>query len=322
MSLTLAVVSHSGLGRRWGAAHDSYDRTVAVADRTAPNAGLLSRAPSPALVLGGIASVQFGAALATKLFADVGTAGAVLLRLIAATIVLLAIWRPRLGGRTRRELLLAGGFGLVLGVMNLSFYAAIDRIPLGIAVTIEFIGPLVVAVIGSHRPLDLVWVGLAGAGIIALMHGGAHGLNTLGVAFALFAGCMWGTYILVNARVGRAFEGATGLALAMTVACVVVLPIGLAQGGAALLKPRSIALGGAIGILSSAIPYTFEMEALRRIATGVFGVLMSLEPGVAALAGFVLLGQSLSGREAVGIGLVVAASIGASRRARETAIDV
>ena len=295
---------------------------MALADTTAPNAGWLSRAPSPALVVGGIASVQFGAAIATKLFADVGPAGAVLLRLIAATIVLLAIWRPRLGGRTRRELLLAGGFGVLLGVMNLSFYAAIDRIPLGIAVTIEFVGPLAVAVIGSRRALDLVWIALAAAGIVALMHGDAHGLNTLGVAFALFAGCMWGTYIIVNARVGRAFEGATGLALAMTVASVVALPFGLAQGGAALLKPRSLALGGAVGILSSAIPYTFEMEALRRIATSIFGVLMSLEPAVAALAGFVVLGQSLSAREAVGIGLVVAASIGASRRARQTAIDV
>jgi inner membrane transporter RhtA len=295
---------------------------VALADTTAPNAGLLARAPSPALVLGGIASVQFGAAIATTLFANIGPAGAVLLRLVAATVVLLAIWRPRLRGRTRGELLLAGGFGLLLGVMNLSFYASIDRIPLGIAVTIEFVGPLAVALIGSRRAADLVWVALAAVGIIALMHGDAHGLNTLGVAFALFAGALWGTYIFVNARVGRAFEGATGLALAMTVACVVALPFGLAQGGGRLLQPRSLALGAAVGVLSSAIPYTFEMEALRRIATNVFGVLMSLEPGVAALAGFLVLGQALSAREAVGIALVVAASIGASRRARATAIDV
>jgi inner membrane transporter RhtA len=295
---------------------------VALADTPARSAGLLSRAPSPALVLGGIASVQLGAAIATKLFAHVGPAGAVLLRLIAATIVLLAIWRPRLRGRSQHELMLAAGFGVVLGVMNLCFYAAIDRIPLGIAVTIQFVGPLTIAVIGSRRAIDLAWVGLAAAGIVALMNGDPHGLNGVGVAFALLAGALWGTYILVNARVGRTFEGATGLALAMTVACVVALPLGIAQGGTALLKPRSLALGGAVGILSSAIPYTFEMEALRRIATSVFGVLMSLEPAVAALAGFVVLGQSLSGREAVGIGLVVAASIGASRRARETAIDV
>jgi inner membrane transporter RhtA len=180
----------------------------------------------------------------------------------------------------------------------------------------------VVAVAGSRRPVDLLWVALAAAGIVALMHGDAHRLNTLGVAFALFAGCLWGIYILVNARVGRAFEGGTGLALAMTVACIVAAPIGIAQGGAALVQPRSLALGAAVGILSSAIPYTFEMEALRRIATSVFGVLMSLEPAVAALAGFIILGQALSGREAVGIGLVVAASSGASRLTREPAIDV
>lgn len=300
----------------------SYDRRVALADTPAPDAGLLARTPSPALVLGGIASVQFGAAIATTLFAHIGPAGAVLLRLVAATVVLLAIWRPRLRGRTRRELLLAGGFGLLLGVMNLSFYASIDRIPLGIAVTIEFVGPLAVAVIGSRRALDVAWVALAAVGILALMRGDAASLNMLGVAFALFAGVLWGTYILVNARVGRAFEGATGLALALTVACVVVLPVGLAQGGAKLLQPRSLALGAAVGVLSSAIPYTFEMEALRRIATSVFGVLMSLEPAVAALAGFVVLGQALSAREAVGVALVMAASIGASRRARAMAIDV
>jgi inner membrane transporter RhtA len=273
-------------------------------------------------VLGGITSVQFGSALATTLFDRTGPAGAVLLRLVAATVVLLVVWRPKLSGRTRRELLLAAAFGVVLAVMNLSFYSALDRIPLGITVTIEFIGPLTVAVAGSRRGRDLVWVALAALGIVALMHGDAHALNMLGVLFALLAGCMWGVYILLNARIGRSFEGSTGLALAMAVACAVSLPFGVAQGGTALLEPHSLALGAAVGVLCSAVPYSFEMEALRRIATNVFGVLMSLEPAVAALAGLVVLGQALSGRELAGVALVTAASIGASRKARAAAIDV
>jgi inner membrane transporter RhtA len=264
--------------------------------------------------------VQFGSALATTLFARIGPGGAVLLRLLTASVILMIIFRPRVRTRTRRELLLAALFGLVLAAMNLTFYHAIQRIPLGLAVTIEFIGPLAVAVAGSRQRVDLVWVGLAAAGILALTHGDAHGLDTLGVVLALLAGCMWGTYILVNARVGRAFESGTGLALAMCVATILALPAGVIEGGAHLIQPRSLVLGAAVGILSSAIPYSFEMEALRRMATSVFGVLMSLEPAMAALAGFLVLGQGLSGRELAGVALVVVASVGASRRAREAPI--
>ena len=283
---------------------------------------MLTRAPSGVLVVGAIASVQFGSALAAKLFAQVGPGGAVLLRLVMATAILLALWRPQVRGRSRREWLLAGAFGLSLAGMNLSFYQALDRIPLGIAVTFEFVGPLAVAVGGSRRRGDLVWVGLAAAGIVALTRGGTHGLNGLGVAFALIAGSLWGAYILLNARVGQAFEGGTGLALAMCVASLLALPVGVIQGGAHLLEPRSLVLGLTVGILSSAIPYSFELEALRRIAAPVFGVLMSLEPGMAGLAGFLVLGQGLSVRALIGIALVVAASIGASRRAREAPIAV
>jgi inner membrane transporter RhtA len=288
----------------------------------APHRDLLARAPSASLVLGAIASVQIGSAIAAKLFAQVGPGGAVLLRLVAATIVLLVLWRPRLRGRPRRELLLAALFGVVLAAMNLSFYEALHRIPLGIAVTIEFVGPLAVAVSGSRRPTDLVWVALAAVGILALTQGGAHGLNALGVGFALIAAGLWGSYILINARVGQAFERGTGLALAMLVASVVALPAGVIDGGTHLLEPRSLALGAAVGVLSSAIPYSFELEALRRIAASVFGVLMSLEPAMAALAGFLILGQALSARALLGMALVVAASIGASRRAREAPIAV
>jgi len=284
--------------------------------------GLVSRAPSSVLVVGAIASVQFGAAIAAKLFAEVGTAGAVLLRLVSATIVLLILWRPRVHGRNARELALAALFGVVLAGMNLSFYAALDRIPLGIAVTLEFIGPLTVAILGSRRPLDLLWVALAAGGIAALTHGSDHGLNPLGIAFALLAASFWAAYIFVNARVGRAYPGGTGLALAMCIASLLALPLGVAAGGTHLLEPRSLALGAAVGILSSAIPYSFEIEALRRIAPSVFGVLMSLEPAMAALAGFIVLGQGLSARALLGVALVVTASIGASRRARDAPVAV
>jgi inner membrane transporter RhtA len=217
---------------------------------------------------------------------------------------------------------LAAAFGLVLAGMNLSFYHAIHRIPLGIAVTIEFVGPLTVALAGSRRPIDLVWVVLAALGILALARGETHGLDLLGALLALFAGGLWGLYILLNARIGRAFERGTGLSLAMCVAALVALPAGIVEGGGHLLEPRSLALGAAVGILSSAIPYSFENEALRRIAPAVFGVLMSLEPGMAALAGLIVLGQGLSTRAVAGIGLVVCASIGASRRSREVPVDV
>jgi inner membrane transporter RhtA len=295
---------------------------VAQLDLAAREPGLLGRAPSGGLVVGAIVSVQFGSALATTLFTRVGPGGAVLLRLTSACLVLLAVSRPRLRGRSRRELLLAGVFGLVLALMNFTFYSAIKRIPLGVAVTIEFVGPLAVALGGSRRPKDLLWVALAVVGILALTRGAAHGLNGLGVALALIAGCLWGGYILLSARLGRAFEGGSGLALSMCVAVIVALPAGVAQGGTHLLEPRSLLLGAAVGMLSSMIPYSFELEALRRIAVSVFGVLMSLEPGIAALAGFLVLGQSLSVRSLVGIALVIAASIGASRRMHEPPLAV
>jgi len=273
----------------------------------------LARAPSGGLVLGAIASVQFGASLAATLFQRLGPGGTAFLRLASAAVVLLAVWRPRIRGRGRDELLLAAVFGLVLASMNLSFYEAMARIPLGIAVAVEFVGPLAVAVGGSRRALDLLWVALAVLGILALTHSGVHALNETGVLLALLAGCLWGGYILLNARLGQAFEGSTGLTLALCVAAVAMLPVGIASGGSHLLEPGSLLLGAAVGVLSSAIPYSFEVEALRRIAPAVFGVLMSLEPAVAVLAGFLVLGQTLGVRALAGIALVMVASVGASR---------
>lgn len=287
-----------------------------------PSGGLLARAPSAGLVVGAIASVQFGSAIAATLFSRIGPGGAVLMRLAFGALIVGAFWRPRLRGRSRRDLLLGTLFGLVLAGMNFSFYSAIHRIPLGIGVTLEFVGPLAVAIFGSRRWIDVLWVALAVVGILSLSRGQPHGLDALGAGLALLAGALWGVYILVNARVGRVFERGTGLALALCVSFVVLLPVGLVQGGGHLFSLRSLVLGAAVGLLSSAIPYSFELEALRRIAPPLFGVLMSLEPAMGALAGLIMLGQGLSARAVAGIGLVVCASVGASRTRREAPIAV
>jgi inner membrane transporter RhtA len=249
--------------------------------------------------------VQSGAAAATTLFERVGPAGAVLLRTGFAAMALVALWRPAFTGHTRREMRLVAGLGLVLAAMNLTFYLALDRIPLGIAVTFEFIGPLGVALVGSRRPADLVWVAFAAGGIALLSPGIGGSLDTLGVAFALVAGGFWAAYIVLTAKIGRAFERGDGLALAMVISAVVLVPSGI--------------VGLAVGLLSSAIPYSLELEALRRLPESTFGVLMSLEPAVAALVGFAFLDQTLPARELVAIALVVIASAGALGTARAPA---
>jgi inner membrane transporter RhtA len=273
------------------------------------------RIPPTLLVLGAVASVQFGAALAKSLFDEIGPGGTVFLRVLFAALVLAVIWRPGLAGRSGADWRLILGFGFALVAMNLSFYIALDRIPLGIAVTFEFVGPLGVAVAGSRRPLDLLWVALAAAGILLLSDFGGADLDSLGVGLALLAGAFWAAYILLSVRVGRAFQGGDGLALAMLAGGAMLAPVGVGDAGGDLLAPGVLLLGLAVAILSSAVPYTLEMEALRRMPAGVFGVLMSLEPAMAALAGFVVLGEGLASRELVAIALVVAASAGAARNA-------
>ena len=268
--------------------------------------------PPTLLVLASIASVQFGAAFAKTLFDELGAGGTVFLRTLVAAIVLALIWRPRIAGHDRRDLGLALVFGLVLAAMNFAFYSSLERIPLGIAVTFEFVGPLGVAVFGSRRPLDLLWVGLAATGILLLADFGGGDLDRLGVALALLAGVLWAAYILLSARVGRAFPDGAGLALAMLVATVPLAPVGIADAGGEFLVPGILLAGIAVGLLGSAIPYALELEALRTLPVGVFGVLMSLEPAVAALAGFVVLGEGLVTRELVAIALVVTASAGAA----------
>lgn len=234
------------------------------------------------------------------------------LRIAFAALVLMAIWRPplRISGAARRDVLL---LGFALAAMNLSFYVALDRIPLGIAVTLEFVGPLGVAIAGSRRRRDLVWVGLAAAGLLLLAPGPGSDLDAVGCAMALVAGAFWGAYILLTARVGQALRGGQGLAVAMVVAALLTVPVGIADGAGDLLGPEVLAVGLAVAIASSALPYSLEMEALRRLPASTFGVLMSLEPAVAATVGFVGLSQDLEARELVAIGLVLAASVGALR---------
>jgi inner membrane transporter RhtA len=266
------------------------------------------RAAAVGMVLAAAGSLQVGAAFAVTLFDELGPAGAAFLRLAFAAVVLWAIWRPRLTG----DLRLAGAFGVALGLMNWSIYEAMDRIPLGVAVTIEFAGPLLVAVIGSHRPLDGVWIALAAAGIVLLADPSGGSTDALGVAFALAAAACWMAYIYLSKRTGAAFPGGSGLAIAMAVGALVVLPAGVIQAEGALTEPDLLGAALVVALASSVLPYSLELEALRRLPEAVFGVLMSLEPAVAALAGFVVLDQGLGARELLAIAMVVVASAGAA----------
>jgi inner membrane transporter RhtA len=279
-------------------------------------AGDSRTAPAVGLVLLGIASVQWGAAIAISLFDRVGFAGAVLLRNALAVPVLWLLWRPSLADRTRNDLWLAVAFGVALGVMNLSIYAALDRIPLGVAVTVEFLGPLGVAVFTGRGPLSLLWAAMAALGVVALAGPFGGEADLLGIAFAAIAGLCWASYILLGARIGRVFPGATGLTLGIVIATLIQLPAGIVVGGAELVAPGVLAAAFAVAMLSTVIPYAAEIEALRWIQPSPFGVLMSLEPAVAAAVGFIALDQGLDAGELVGMALVIAASIGAVRTAR------
>lgn len=265
------------------------------------------------LVLAGGISVQFGGALAVTLMPRAGALGVVTLRLVAAAVVLLVVCRPRLRGHSRTDWGTVIVFGLTMAGMNGLFYQAVARIPLGLAVTLEVLGPLALSVFASRRAVNAVWAGLALAGVFLLGGGGFSGLDPLGVGFALSAGVMWAAYIIFSARTGRRFPQADGLALAMGVAALVFLPLGVVEAGSRLLDPTTIALGSAVALLSSVLPYTLELLALRRLPAPTFAILMSLEPAVAATAGFFILHQTLSVTQAAAIALVIAASIGAVR---------
>ncbi|WP_171904264.1 EamA family transporter [Streptomyces abyssalis] len=268
-----------------------------------------------AMVIGSAMSLQFGSAVAATLFPRAGALGVVALRLVFSALLMLAVCRPRLRGHSRTDWAAVAGLGVALGTMNTLFYQAIDRIPLGAAVTLELLGPLVLSVVGSRRLLSLLWAGLALAGVYLLggTGSGFGGMNLAGAAFALAAGAMWVAYILFNSRTGARFPKADGLALAMVPAALLSAPLGVASSGRALLDPVTLGLGAAVAVLSSGVPYTLELFALRRLPAATFALLMSLMPVAAASAGFLVLGQRLQTPELVAIALVVVASMGAVR---------
>ncbi len=305
--------------------------------------------PPSALVFTGIVSVQIGAGLAARMFGQVTPAVMTGLRLWSSAVLVAAFGgrglarslRDVVRERAWRDAAVAVAFGVTLGIMNFSIYQSFARIPLGIAVTIEFLGPLAVAVAASRRLIDLVWVSLAGAGVALLSNGWAslaHGARTaghgaaghaaaghaaagtavLGVGFALVAATCWAAYILLSAATGRRFRGSSGLVMAMVIAALVVTPVAAVQESdrhGSVLRLSVLATGVAVGLLSSVIPYRLELEALRRVPARIFGIWMSLEPAVAALVGLVLLGEALAAREWAAIGCVMVACGGAARGA-------
>ncbi|MBN9184712.1 MAG: EamA family transporter [Microbacterium sp.] len=262
-----------------------------------------------------MACQEVGASVAVVLFPQTGPLGMVMLRLVFSAIVLLVIARPSLRGHGRANWLAVLGFGATLALMNGLFYLALSRLPLGVTVTIEVLGPLVLSILASRRASAWLWALLAFAGVLALGGGGWDRLDPLGVLFALGAAATWALYILSSARVGRAFPRLDGLALAMAAGAVLSLPVGIAAGGAALFRPEVLGLGAAVAVLSSTIPYALELIALRRLAASAFAILMSLSPATASIAGLLILHQRLSWLEVVGIVLVILASIGAVRAA-------
>jgi inner membrane transporter RhtA len=277
-----------------------------------------------ALVLTGAVSVQAGAGIAARLFGQVPPAAVTTLRLWAAALIMLAVGgrgaaRAAAGlarRRAWRDAAATSAFGVALAFMNFAIYQAFARIPLGIAVTIEFLGPLAVAVAGAGRArrlASLVWVALAAAGVLLLAKGSSGQLNLAGVAFALLAAAGWAGYILLSRATGQRLAGPSGLVIAMCVAAVLVTAPGVVAGAPEMFRPEVLATGVAIGLLSSVIPYWLEFEALRRVPARVFGVWMSMQPAVAALIGLTMLGQRLSLAEWAGICCVAVASGGAAR---------
>lgn len=280
------------------------------------------RVPAPVLVLVSIASVQIGSAVARTAFDVTGANGITLLRLGISGLLLTLLVRPRVRRWSRQQLGAAALLGLTMGLMNITFYLSIRTVPLGVAVTVEFIGPLLVALVQTRRARDVLWVVLAGTGVALLGFEGGDDVPLGGLALALLAGLFWGGYILASARVGRLVPGVSGLAVALLVAAALALPFGASGAGRAFTDVEVLAAGIAVALLSSIIPYGLELSALRRIPTRVFGILMSLEPAAAALAGLVVLGQLLGPRELTALVLVSLASLGVTlgRRSERRAV--
>ncbi|MDC0713986.1 DMT family transporter [Stigmatella sp. ncwal1] len=273
--------------------------------------------PIPAVLLA-VVSVQGGAAFAKELFPRLGQAGTAGMRIGLSALLLFAVFRPPLARFTRVQWRAVIPYGVVLGAMNLSFYLALGRIPLGLAVTLEFVGPLALAVSGSRRASDFLWVVLAAAGIVLITpwRGGVGAIDPLGVLMALFAGACWAAYIVLGGRVSKVLPGGQSVATGMLFASLAVLPFSFAEGLAERLTPSLLAAALAVALLSGAVPFTLEMMALRVLSSRTFGILMSLEPAVAALSGLVFLHEQLTGMQWLALGFVSAASAGAALTAR------
>ena len=276
------------------------------------------------LVVAAVGSVQVGGAIAATLIPDVGVLGSVALRMWFAAGLLLLIARPRLGGRAREDWAVAVAFGVALLAMNSAFYGSLARLPIGVAVTVEFSGPLLLAALTSRRGRDLAAVGLALVGVVLIcevLTVTPADLDLAGIALAAAAGACWAAYILLSGRAGARFAGLDGIAISMAVAAVLAVPLGLTAPAASMLRPEVLALGLGVAVLSSALPYSLELVALRSLAPGVFGVLLSLEPAAAALAGLVVLGQRLHADQLVGMAAVVAAGVLVLGRGRSAVVD-
>lgn len=270
-------------------------------------------------VLGSILSVQAGASFSKHLFPLIGAEGTTALRQLYSTLLLLLVFQPWRGGPARKDWGIVLLYGGLLGVMNLTFYMAIERLPLGIGVALEFLGPLTVAILSSRRFSDFIWVGCAVAGLALLLpwKGGAGHLDLIGVIWALVAALCWGLYIIVGQKVSDRVHGGKAVALGMAFSLLLTLPVGMAHAGAGLWTPAVLPWGIAVAVLSSAIPYSLEMMALKHIPAKTFSLMMSLEPAAGAVLGFAIIGERLSLAQCAAIGLVVVASAGSSLSARK-----
>lgn len=310
----MMAASIRGVVLRGGEACVTLRRVDVAPSPAPPPAPLTGRPAGVALATTAMVTIQLGAALSEPFFDRIGPAGLVALRLTFAALLLWPVARPRLRGRTRTDLLGAVALGAVSGLLTLAFFESIARIPLGVAVTIEFLGPLGVALAGSRRARDVAWVLLAGSGVALLTLGDGAGepLDALGVGFACVSGTCWGAYIVLTKRVGARWAGLEGLSVSLGVAALVTLPLGIATGGAELVEPDVLLGGVGLALLVPLLPYSLELIALRRLTTALFGVIMSLEPAIAAVLGFLILDQHLAASGVIAIALVSLASAGAT----------
>jgi inner membrane transporter RhtA len=300
--------------------------TAPPAPATPRTAGGAKGRPETAvlLVLGSCTSFQFGAALATHLLPVAGAVGATLLRLGLAAIVLLAVTRPRVRGWSGAQWRSVILFGVSLAGMNGFYYAALARLPLSAAVTIQFLGPLTLSAALSRRWRDGGWIVLALLGVLTLgladRHGagGGGGLDPLGVVFALVSAAFWALYIVAGSRAGAAVPGRSGVAVAMTAGALVLLPFGALGAGHVVGRPGPMLLALGVALLASVVPYTLEFAAMRRAPRRVFGILLSLDPALATLAGWLLLGQRSSPFAVAAVAVVITASVGSTLSAGDS----